>query len=84
MSNKEIDTLKKVISLGGSRFTSVVFTKKNGSVRRISFQPSRNKEARKDTQIVVFDHSKKGYRTVNLDTVSEIRVNGLRMITATN
>lgn len=70
--------------LSGKVF-SVIFTKKNGEVRKMVgrlgvrryVKGGTNPAAdRKYPYIIVYDFQKRGYRTVNLDTLEEIRTGG--------
>lgn len=69
-----IETLLK--SLNG-RFFTVVFTKKDGTVRQMNCRTGVKKHlrggAKKSSGFIAFDLKARGYRTINLDTVKEIR-----------
>lgn len=81
------EQLKK--QLGGKFFT-VVFTKKDGSVRKLNGRLGVKKHLRggeksfSDAQInalTVFDLKAKGYRTVKLDKVTSLKCGGKELWT---
>lgn len=76
--------LESMIRSAGYQFISVKFTKKNGDVRLMHgrlgvkkyLQGGTNKVV-KDTNsyMVLWDKQASGYRTINLDTVTELKMN---------
>lgn len=75
--------LESMIKSAKGKFISVTFVKKNGEVRKLHGRTGVTKDLRggvnkvvKDTNsyITVWDKSKQEYRTVNLDTVSELHM----------
>ena len=82
MSATKRETILKAISNGG--FFTVTFTKKNGSSRVLNGRLGVKKHLRGGTlnynpkafdYIIVYDLVSKDYRTVNLNTVTELSSN---------
>lgn len=76
----------------GSRFFSVVFIKKDGSERKMTARLGVKKHLRGGEKsfndedfnyLTVFDMQAKGYRTINVNTLLSIKVNG-RTLTITS
>lgn len=69
------------------KFATVEFTKKDGSIREMNLRfgvhkgvkgSNRTPTERYDTPYrVAYDVKSKGYRTINLSTISKIKANGL-------
>lgn len=75
------DTL---LSLTGGRFFTVVFRKKDGSIRRMNCRTGVTRHlkgadvpaghvSRRDDMLVVYDVKSNGYRTINRDSIIAIR-----------
>ena len=73
-------------SLVGSKFFTVEFTKKDGTLRKLNGKLGVTKHLKggkksyddsKFNYITVYDMANKGYRTVNLDKISLIKAQGL-------
>lgn len=80
------DEIKNIIeSIPFTSFFGTKFTKKDGTVRKMNCNRSigilkdLDHEIKKD-YLIVFDVNANGYRTVNLNTVSEIRTNGVKYV----
>jgi len=81
---------KKIIkALIGNQFFSVTFTKKNGEERTLNGRLGVKKHLKGGEKsyndddfnyLTVYDVQNNGYRTVNLDTVSSIKVNGKELV----
>jgi hypothetical protein len=80
--------LKNFLKGTGGKFFGVTFVKKDGSLRKMNarvgvkkyLKGGENKvEAPDRPYVTVFDVHKKGYRTVNVDTVQEVHYNGLNI-----
>jgi hypothetical protein len=85
--------IRAIIQSAGSRFGTVLFVKKDGTVRRLQFQQARDNSERivgselgqrmsitfaenNPNMMKVWDHQKQAWRTVTLDRVLSLRVNG--------
>lgn len=75
--------------LVGNKFFSVIFTKKNGEMRKMTARLGVKKHLKGGqmkhnpdelNHLVVFDMAKKEYRTINIDTLIELKFKG-KMIT---
>ena len=87
-------TRSKLLALINStrgRFFSVIFVKKDGSMRRLTGRIGVRSHLRTDHRksttenyslpyVCVWDTQKKAYRNVNLDTVTDIRLNNQNFI----
>jgi hypothetical protein len=78
---KNVELIKKII---GTRFFSVTFTKKDGTERTINARLGVKKYLKGGEKsyndndfnyLTVYSVKDKGYRTVNLDTIKEIKLN---------
>lgn len=76
--------LEHKLRANGGKYFSVEFTKKDGSIRKLTGRFGVSKDLRggvnkvvKDdnSYITVYDKDKKSYRTVNLDTVRFVKMN---------
>jgi hypothetical protein len=84
MSTK-LQTLRTLIKSSNGRFFTATFVKQDGSTRvmnaRLGVQSHSNggtpSTASYDKYMTVFDVKKNGYRTINLETISEVKVNGV-------
>lgn len=72
--------IKKLV---GNKFFTVTFTKANGELRTMNARLGVTKHLQGGTKkydkqnlLTVFDVTKKGYRTVNIDAIQELRANG--------
>lgn len=87
--NKYDDFKQTVSRAVGARFFSVEFTKKDGSLRQMTVQlPAGKKFGGKNSDAAakrklshpnlwnVFDVRKQAMRTINIDTISRISLNG--------
>jgi hypothetical protein len=73
-------------NLVGNKFFTVVFRKKDGTLRTMNARLGVKKHLKggkklydKANLVTVYDITKKGYRTVNLDSVQEIKASGLKV-----
>ena len=71
-------------NLVGNKIFTVTFEKKDGTMRVLNGKLGVTKHLKGGKKgydykhlITVFDLKKKGYRTVNLDTITEIKAQGL-------
>lgn len=81
-----IELIKKLI---GNKFFSVTFVKKDGSLRKMNARLGVTKHLKGgaktyDTDalnyLTVFDLKKKAYRTINLNTLKNIKVDGKEIV----
>ena len=77
------ETCKQLV---GNKFFTVVFRKKDGTLRKMNCRLGVTKHLKGGTKgydksnlVTVYDIVKKGYRTVNLDTLEEIKARGLKV-----
>lgn len=77
MNKQEI---KKMV---GNQFFSATFVKRNGEVRKMlcrvgvkRYLKGGQKKYDYDNLMTVYDVKKKGYRTINLDTLMQVKANG--------
>ena len=82
-------TKKEIKSLVGSKFFTVDFIKKDGSLRVMNARLGVTKALKGGEKtyndndfnyLTVFDVKSKGYRTINLDTIQRLKVNGETII----
>jgi hypothetical protein len=83
MSTK-LQTLRNLIASSQGRFFTATFIRKDGTVRvmnaRLGVRSSSGSQpttAGFEHYLTVYDVKKNGYRTINLNTVSEVKVNGV-------
>ena len=78
--------LAALLQDAGSKFVSVEFVKKDGSLRKLNGQfgvtkhlkGGVNKTVKPDNAyMTIYDNQAKGYRTINLETIKKLRVNGV-------
>ncbi len=84
IANREI--INTIVKNSNGTFFSVTFTKKNGTVRNMTCRTGVKKgltgkgstygDEAKSKYITLYDVVNKGYRAVNRDTISRIRVMG--------
>jgi hypothetical protein len=83
---KNVELIKKII---GTRFFSVTFTKKDGTERTINARLGVKKHLKGGEKsynnndfnyLTVYSVKDKGYRTVNLDTIKEIKLNNRTIV----
>lgn len=81
-----INLIKKLI---GNKFFSVTFIKKDGTLRNMNARLGVTKHLKGGTKkyntdslnyLTVFDLKKKAYRTINLNTLKSIKVDGKEII----
>ena len=81
-----ITTLRKMIEGTNGKFFNVTFKKADGSSRAMNCRTNVTKHlkggtsttAHKDNLVTVFDAQKKQYRCINLETVTEITIEGTK------
>ena len=80
----DINTLKATINSLNGRFFTVDYLKKDGSENTINGRTGVIKYLKGGTRtnnnveaLIMYDLKKKGYRTVNLDTIKGIRCNNM-------
>ena len=75
---------KKIIELVGNKFFTISFIKKDGTLRKMNARLGVTKHLKGGKKsynpddfnyLTVFDLGKKQYRTVNLNTVKEVKAN---------
>jgi hypothetical protein len=86
--------IRAVIGTAGSRFVSVVFVKKDGTLRVMRWNPADHRDIKGDAatdagkranatrkannpNLIRVQEVKKGWRSVNLDRIIRIRVDGV-------
>lgn len=80
------DEVKSIIeSIPFTSFFGTKFVKKDGTIRKMNCNRSigilkENNHKITSDHIIVYDVNVEGYRTVNLNTISEIRSNGVKYI----
>lgn len=82
------EVVKSILKSSSGTILSVVFKKKNGDIRKLNgrlevkkfLKGGENTVAHIDKYITIFDLINKGYRNVNIDTVSEMNVHGKHYI----
>lgn len=82
----KIKTIKNILDINtkNGQFFTVVFTKKNGEMRKMNCRRSVTKYLKggksttnhKENLMTVFDMVKKQYRSINLETVKSLAVSG--------
>ena len=82
-------TPDKFRQLVGNKFFTVSFTKKDGSIRVMNARLNVKKHLKggelsynpdKVNNIIVYDLNNKGYRTINLDALKTIKLDGYTVI----
>ncbi len=72
--------IKKMV---GNQFFSALFVKRNGEIRKMlcrvgvkRYLKGGEKKCDYDNLLTVYDVKKRGYRTINLDTLVQLKANG--------
>ena len=82
----KVETVKQIIDEGGSNIASVVFVKMDGTVRKMNFRRHVTKGVNgrglkynpsKVGNMIVYDMGADGFRTIKLDNVQSLKVNGV-------
>ena len=75
--------IKELLESSKGKFFTVTFTKKDGSTRVLNGRLGVTKHLKggkktvtQENYLTVFDTQKKAYRTVNVETVKSIKING--------
>lgn len=80
------DLIKNLLKTANGRFFGVTFVKKDGTLRTMNARTGvsshikgtgASRAGTNDNQLTVFDAQKRAYRTINLDTVKSLRINGV-------
>jgi len=81
----KVETVKQIIDASGSHISSVVFVKMDGTVRKMNFRRNVTKGVNGKGlkynpssvgNMVVYDMGVDGFRTLKLDNVQSLKVNG--------
>lgn len=81
------DELLKELESG--RFATVIFTKKNGEVRKLTGRMGVKKALRGGQKayddaskgiVTIYDSQKKAYRSIKVESISEVHANGKRIV----
>jgi archaellum component FlaG (FlaF/FlaG flagellin family) len=81
----KVETVKQIIDESGGHIASVVFVKMDGTVRKMNFRTQVSKGVNGKGlkynpssvgNTVVYDMGADGYRTIKLDNVQSLKVNG--------
>jgi hypothetical protein len=74
---------QEIRKMVGNQFFSAVFVKRNGEVRTMLCRLGVKKHLKGGTKkydydhlMTVYDVKKKGYRTINMDTLLQVKANG--------
>ena len=82
----KVETVKQIIDEGGSNIASVVFVKMDGTVRKMNFRRKVSKGVNGKGlkynpssvgNMVVYDMGADGFRTIKLNNVQSLKVNGV-------
>ena len=82
----KVETVKQIIDESGSNIASVVFVKMDGTVRKMNFRRKVSKGVNgrglkynpsSVGNMVVYDMGADGFRTIKLDNVQSLKVNGV-------
>ena len=82
---KRVETIRDIINQSGNNICSVIFLKMDGTVRKMNFRRKVSKGVNGKGlkynpssvgNMVVFDMGANGFRTIKLDNVMELKVNG--------
>ena len=82
----KVETVKQIIDEGGSNIASAVFVKMDGTVRKMNFRRHVTKGVNgrglkynpsKVGNMIVYDMGADGFRTIKLDNVQSLKVNGV-------
>ena len=82
----KVQTIKEIINKSGNHICSVIFVKMDGTIRKMNFRLSVKKNLKHKGlkynpssvgNMVVYDMGVHGYRTIKLDNVMSLKVNGV-------
>ena len=82
----KVQTISEIINASGGHICSVIFVKMDGSVRKMNFRRKVKKgvngkglkyDPSSVGNMVVFDMGANGFRTIKLDNVQSLKVNGI-------
>ena len=82
----KVETVKQIIDESGSNICSVIFVKMDGTVRKMNFRRKVSKGVNgkglkyvpsKAGNMIVYDMGADGFRTIKLDNVQSLKVNGV-------
>ena len=82
---KKVETIRDIINQSGNNICSVIFLKMDGTVRKMNFRRKVSKGVNgrglkynpsSVGNMIVFDMGANGFRTIKLDNVMELKVNG--------
>ena len=82
---KKVKTIRDIINASGNHIASVIFVKMDGTVRKMNFRRHVTKGVNgrglkynpsSVGNMVVYDMGADGFRTIKLDNVQSLKVNG--------
>ena len=82
---KKVKTIRDIINASGGHICSVIFVKMDGTVRKMNFRRHVTKGINgkglkytpsKVGNMIVYDMGADGFRTIKLDNVQSLKVNG--------
>ena len=82
---KKVKTIRDIINASGGHICSVIFLKMDGTVRKMNFRRHVTKGVNgkglkytpsKVGNMIVYDMGADGFRTIKLDNVQSLKVNG--------
>jgi len=82
----KVKTIRDIINASGNHICSVIFVKMDGTVRKMNFRRHVTKGVNgkglkynpsKVGNMVVYDMGADGFRTIKLDNVQSLKVNGV-------
>ena len=82
----KVQTIKEIINKSGNHICSVIFVKMDGTIRKMNFRRKVKKgingkglkyNPSSVGNMVVYDMGVDGYRTIKLDNVMSLKVNGV-------
>ena len=82
---KKVETIRDIINASGGHICSVIFLKMDGTVRKMNFRRKVSKGVNGKGlkynpssvgNMIVYDMGADGFRTIKLDNVMELKVNG--------
>ena len=82
---KRVETIRDIINASGGHICSVIFLKMDGTVRKMNFRRKVSKGVNGKGlkynpssvgNMIVYDMGANGFRTIKLDNVMELKVNG--------
>ena len=82
---KKVETIRDIINQSGGHICSVIFLKMDGTVRKMNFRRKVSKGVNgrglkynpsSVGNMIVYDMGADGFRTIKLDNVMELKVNG--------